>query len=120
MPLKTKCISYYKSCYYTCKACDNNGNDNNHNCITCKEGYELNISINGYYNCYTKCNNYYYFDKDGNYKCLKNSVCPFDFNKLIPEKGECIDDCTKDSQYQYEFRNTCYDECPRDIYYKSE
>ena len=112
--------NYYKSCYYSCKTCNINGNNKTHNCITCNTGYELNISKNNFYNCYPKCNNYYYFDNEGNYICLKNSECPIDFNKLIPERGECLDNCTKDSHYQYEFRNTCYNECPSDISYISK
>ena len=34
--------------------------------------------------------------------------CPLDYNKLIPEKNECIDNCTKDNEYKYEFQNKCY------------
>ena len=49
----------YKPCYYTCKTCDKNGNDYNHNCLECKPEYGLNISFNDSYNCYAECNNYY-------------------------------------------------------------
>ena len=108
---------YYKPCYYTCKTCDRSGNYSIHNCITCNTDIILNKSISGYYNCYTKCNLYYYFDNEGNYVCLEISECPIDFIKLIPERGECINNCTKDSQYPYEFRNTCYSECPSNISY---
>ena len=43
-----------------------------------------------------------------------------DFNKLIQEKNQCIDNCTKDSDYRYEFRKKCYQECPYNISVKSE
>ena len=36
------------------------------------------------------------------------------YNKLIPQLGKCIDDCSKDSDYPYEFRKTCYSQCPND------
>ena len=110
----------YKPCYYTCKTCDKNGNDYNHNCLECKPEYGLNISFNDSYNCYAECNNYYYFNNQGNYICLNVSKCPGDYNKLIPQKGQCIDDCCKDPDYPYEFRNLCYNECPKDISYESD
>ena len=35
-------------------------------------------------------------------------------------KKECIDDCSKDFDYPYEFKNQCYQECPQNISVKSE
>ena len=43
---------------------------------------------------------------------IENIVCPKDKNKLISEKNMCIEDCTKDYIYKYEFNNTCYNNCP--------
>ena len=110
----------YKSCYSTCKTCDKNGNNNNHNCNICNSDNPLSILMNGYYNCYPKCDNYYYFNNEGNYICLQSKICPENFNKLIPNKSQCIDDCSKDSDYPYEFRNTCFKECPKNISYVSD
>ena len=110
---------YYKFCYSHCKTCDRSGDDNNHNCLECNSEYKLQISKNGYYNCYTICDNYYYFNNEGKYICLNTSQCPTDFNKLILSKKQCIDDCSKDPDNQYEFRNACYNKCPSNISYTS-
>ena len=32
--------------------------------------------------------------------------------KYIIEKNECIDDCSKDKNYSYEYNNNCYKSCP--------
>jgi hypothetical protein len=31
---------------------------------------------------------------------------------LIEEKKRCIDDCSKDNIYRYEYKNKCYIKCP--------
>ena len=43
---------FYKSCYESCKICDKDGDNINHNCIECKNNYNYEININGYKNCY--------------------------------------------------------------------
>ena len=111
---------FYKPCYNSCKSCEKNGDDINHNCITCNSNYDFSINKNSYYNCYHKCDNYYYFNNEGKYICLENKICPEAFNKLIIAKGQCIDDCSKDIKYSYEFRNKCYEECPKITSYKSK
>ena len=37
-------INIYKKCYYSCKSCKIGGNNNNHNCLECKNffNYKLN------------------------------------------------------------------------------
>ena len=43
-------------------------------------------------------------------------MCPKDTNGfLIPQKNQCVDDCTKNPDYSYQFRHTCYKECPNII-----
>ena len=32
--------------------------------------------------------------------------------QLISDKNFCIDNCTKDNNYYYEYNNTCYKQCP--------
>ena len=82
----------FKLCYKTCKTCSKNGTKKNHNCLTCDINYEFNLTIDGYYNCYPKCDNYYYFDTDKNFICLNKNECPNDYNNLIEEKkNQCID-----------------------------
>ena len=34
--------------------------------------------------------------------------CPDNYNKLIIEKRKCIDDCSKDNLYRFEYNNICY------------
>ena len=38
--------------------------------------------------------------------------CFIKTNKLIKELKKCIDDCSKDDTYQYEYNNKCYTSCP--------
>ena len=110
---------YYKPCYFTCKTCNDSGNESFHNCLTCHPDYEMIENLNGDKNCYQKCNNYFYFDNEGNYICLDVNECPDNFNKLIFEKNQCIDQCNKHFYYNYEFQNKCYHECPKNISYIS-
>ena len=39
-------------------------------------------------------------------------MCPEKYNKLIQNKSKCIDDCTKDDIYKYNYKNICFQECP--------
>ena len=105
------CDSNCKTCYFednisissNCSSCYENKFLKNGKCVdTCENGYK-------YYNSNNKIN-----------YCTLNYTCPKEFNKLIPEKYQCIDDCTKDSDYPYEFRHTCFHECPNNISMKSK
>ena len=109
----------YKPCYKSCKTCSQGGTDDKHNCQECDTDYELKIQYQGNYNCYPKCDNYYIFN-NGNFECLNNKNCPYPNDKLIQERGQCIDDCSQDSLYTKIFRNKCYQYCPNDISYESE
>ena len=102
----------YKPCYSTCMLCENKGDQNNHNCIECMEGYIfLNESFSKM-NCFKKCNFYYFFNVNKTYECTNKKICPKEFNKLIKEKNKCIDNCFNDNIYKYEFNNSCYLKCP--------
>ena len=103
----------YKQCYNSCKTCDKEGNNTNHNCKICKEGFNLEIHYENYKNCYERCEYYYYFDEINNIsKCTKKLEFPAEYNKLILEEKNYIDNCTKDINYKYEFQNQCYKTCP--------
>ena len=110
----------FKYCYKSCKTCNQNGTIEKHNCLSCDNNYGFNITSGEYYNCYQKCNNYYYFDRDKNYKCLNKKECPNDYNNLIEEKNQCIDECFNDIEYKYNFRKKCYQDCPADVSYQSQ
>ena len=38
--------------------------------------------------------------------------CLEKYNKLIQIYNKCVDDCTKDGTYKYNYKNICYKECP--------
>ena len=37
-------------------------------------------------------------------------------NKIILDKKKCIDNCTNDNLFKFEFNNICYKECPKYSY----
>ena len=51
------------------------------------------------------CPTYYYCDSSNNYFCTSENKCPLNYSKLIRNKKKCIDNCTKDSEYIYEYKN---------------
>ena len=107
--------SVYKPCYQSCASCNIDGNEQNHNCNECSDQYNFELNLNDYLNCYFKCPNYYYEEKNNNnikYKCTKAKECPEEYNKLIPDIGKCIDKCEKENIYKYEYGNECLDDCP--------
>ena len=98
------------SCYYSCKSCDKEGNITYHNCIECNDNYNYILNISNYFNCYNICDYYYYTDIYSNKTyCTQNYTCPENYNKLIINKNECINNCSKDLKYIYEYNNICYD-----------
>ena len=104
----------YKPCYYTCKNCSKIGNETNHECTSCKSGYDFNI-FEKIGNCYNICEFYYYLDDMEKFHCTSEKKCPENFNKLIKEKNKCIDNCSKDNIYKYEYNFTCLEFLPTDV-----
>ena len=98
----------YYPCFSSCKKCFNNGNETNNNCTECISNYEFKNDSFYYANCYQKCQYYYYYDSSNRYNCTNNYICPERYNKLIREKKKCIDNCSNDDIYFYEFQNICY------------
>ena len=94
----------YYPCYEGCKSCNGIGSNENNECMECFPDY---IRIDN--NCYKKCKYYYYFDSSNKYKCTQGNSCPDDYNKLIKERNQCIDNCLKDTIYIYEYNNICLD-----------
>ena len=106
----------YKPCFYTCKNCNESGNEKNNNCIECKNNYSFIEYYQNHKNCYKNCAFYYYFDSSNELHCTLNESCPNDYNKLISTKKQCIENCSKDSIYKKEYNNRCYIECPNGYY----
>ena len=73
--------NFYKQCYYTCKSCNNSGNNVTHSCLECNDDYTIQIKYNNYINCYKNCNYYYYLDDEYNYHCTKDLFCPNEYFK---------------------------------------
>ena len=106
----------YMECYHLCKNCSKGGNIRHHNCDNCISGFKfLNDSSVAPNNCYEQCQYYYYFNETNHYVCTPTESCPSNFNKLIITKLKCTDDCKKDDQYQYEYKNNCIALCPEGI-----
>ena len=112
---------YFKKCYESCELCDKGGNNTEHNCIKCKDNYYYELNISSYINCYNQCDyNFYYDENNDKYYCTPNNNCVNFFDKLINNKKQCINDCSKDNDYPYEFQKRCYDDCPLNITEKSK
>jgi hypothetical protein len=110
-------------CYKFCSTCDFQGNEEHNNCTSCIDNYQFIPDIKNANNCFAKCEYYYYFDIYELYSCTSNYQCPAESNLLIRKKNKCIDDCSKDDTYQYQYSGECYIKCPNDtipIGYKCE
>ena len=105
--------SVYKPCYSSCKSCDIKGNKEIHNCISCAPNHIYELNFQNYINCYDKCEFYFYFNNSANkYYCTETKECPNEYNKLLINNNECIEDCKMDNTYKYEFQKQCYSKCP--------
>ena len=58
-------------------------------CITSDNKNEFSFTFGENYNCYPKCDNHYYFDKNKNYICLNKKEYSDDYIFLIEEK-KCL------------------------------
>ena len=81
---------YYRKCYHTCKKCDKEGDNLNHNCIQCHDDLPFIIRKNDHLNCYENCSYYYFFDNENNFHCTVNFSCPKEYSFLLDNKMECI------------------------------
>ena len=123
---------YFENCYHSCSFC-NSGNQNTHNCLSCKEGYLFSYSKPG--NCY-KINDLEISEEksiniEDNETFIKTSCS----NNKIISNGECIENCPLTSPFysfyndnnleiynknqslitpKYLFNKICYEECPLD------
>lgn len=82
--------SIFKKCYESCRTCDKSGDDNNHNCLTCKEGYYMQNKNGNYINCFKNCNYYYYIENKINLICLNENKCPEKYDKFISQKSNVL------------------------------
>ena len=82
--------NFYKQCYYTCKSCNNSGNNVTHSCLECNDDYTIQIKYNNYINCYKNCNYYYYLDDEYNYHCTKDLFYPNEYFKSTKDEMKSI------------------------------
>ena len=108
----------YKKCFDNCKFCYGPGNETINNCSECKNNFTFldDSPINT--NCYKKCEHFYFFDDQKNYRCTQNHTCPSKYKKFIKNRNKCIEDCRKDNIYKREYDNNCYSSCPNGTYEK--
>ena len=99
----------YKKCYNSCEDCTSLGDESDNKCTKCLDGM---ILING------NCNKggceegqYFYYNEANEFKCTDNYNCPTGY-KIIPNKMQCVNNCSKDNEYKYEFGNECVAICP--------
>ena len=104
--------NYFDKCYKNCKTCENHGNKTVNNCTLCAQNYMFSPDIKSS-NCVQKCKYYYYYTYYGLYSCTSIYQCPREANLLIRNKSKCINDCSIDNIYKYQYNGECYEECPK-------
>ena len=104
--------NFYYECYSLCKKCSELGDETHHKCNECIENYGFIDEKNEKNNCYKKCQYFYYFDSENGYTCTEKNECPFNYSKFIDKKMKCIDKCSNDDTYQFEYNNKCVESCP--------
>ena len=102
----------YELCYYSCATCDYGGNIYQNNCTSCEEEHIINKKIGNVMNCAIKCPYFYYYNLYGKYKCTSSFLCPESYSLFIKEKEKCIDICSKDDTYKYQYNGECLLKCP--------
>lgn len=88
------------------------GNNENNNCTSCEIGYTLKPDFNNLLNCQIKCEYFYYYTNYNQYKCTRSNTCPDNYNLFIKEKGKCINNCSLDDTYKYQYSGECLSQCP--------
>ena len=101
---------FYKKCFESCKFCNGEGNEIEHNCKVCKSDYYFFDDSFYKNNCYQKCP-YYYYNDENKYICTDN--CSGKYNKLIINTNKCVNKCENDKIYKYEYNKICYGECQK-------
>ena len=102
----------FEQCNKNCKSCYYHGDENENNCTLCINNYIFLPDIANTTNCVPKCNYYYYFSLYNIYTCTLNFQCPKEANLLIRNKNKCIDICSKDFIYKYQYSGECLEKCP--------
>ena len=102
----------YEACYYSCATCDYGGNIYENNCTSCEVEHVINKKKGNAMNCDTNCQFLYYYNTYDKYKCTSSFLCPENAPLLIKNKKKCIDICSKDDTYKYQYNGECLLICP--------
>ena len=104
---------YYEPCYKTCGTCEYGGDGNQNNCTTCDVDHMKEPEKENSTNCVVNCTYFYYYYYN-QYKCTTSPQCPDEYSLFIKKKRKCIDDCSKDTTYSYQYNGECIEKCPED------
>ena len=58
---------------------------------------------------------FYYFKTENEYVCTNTDECPSTHSKKVVNKNKCIDSCSKDKIYKYQYSGECLEKCPDDM-----
>jgi hypothetical protein len=102
----------YESCYFTCSSCEYGGDGIQNNCTKCAMNYMEDPSNPT--NCVVKCKYFFYFTTFDQYKCSSTPQCPEEKSLLIREKRKCIESCSLDDNYPFQYSGECLRKCPEE------
>ena len=78
------------------------------NCVLSKNDFDTNY--------YKICSFYFYFDEiNKKYICTEKLECPFNYNKLIHGKNECVKSCQSTKENHFEYNNNCLKNFPENF-----
>ena len=100
----------YELCYKTCATCNQEGNNLNHNCLTCIINYVNEPNKNT--NCVPDCKYLFYYDSSNQYSCTEDEQCPNDASLIVRIKDKCVNKCSNDDTNKYQYNGECLSSCP--------
>ena len=101
----------YEVCYKTCETCNKGGNYSENNCLTCASNY-IKESEKNSLNCVEKCKYLYYYNSLNQYSCTEDEQCPNESSLIIRQKKKCINKCSNDDTYIFQYNGQCLISCP--------
>jgi hypothetical protein len=108
-------LDQYRPCYKLCEKCSQEGNADEHNCISCVTNYILKPYGSPKNNCVIECD-YYLINAYEQYKCISNFPCPEEAPYMLEDKKACLFNCSKDDEYKYLYNGQCVKVCPEGSY----
>jgi len=102
----------YEPCYETCRTCNYGGNATINNCTSCDFDGTFRPYPIGTTNCVKECRYRYYMTPYGQYKCSKDNQCNDVARLYIKGKNRCINNCSLDDTFIYQYNGECVKDCP--------